>query len=48
MNIRNVEILLPEVTASQWGMVTTAQAERVGVFRLILARRNEHGHLAQH
>lgn len=41
MGIRNIEALLAEITASQWGMVTTAQAERVGISRLVLARLNE-------
>lgn len=33
------------VTSGQWGMVTTAQAARVGVSRLVLARLAESGHL---
>lgn len=37
--------VLGEVTASQWGMVTTAQAASLGVSRLALARAAEAGHL---
>ncbi|MFJ3313410.1 type IV toxin-antitoxin system AbiEi family antitoxin domain-containing protein [Micrococcus endophyticus] len=42
-----VEVLrmLGQVTASQWGMVTTAQAAPLGVSRLALARAAEAGHL---
>lgn len=36
---------LAEVTASQWGMVTTAQANALGITRLILSRLTESGHL---
>ncbi|MGO2633386.1 MAG: type IV toxin-antitoxin system AbiEi family antitoxin domain-containing protein [Galactobacter sp.] len=36
---------LTEVTASQWGMVTTAQASALGVTRLTLSRLAETGHL---
>ncbi|WP_161976693.1 type IV toxin-antitoxin system AbiEi family antitoxin domain-containing protein [Kocuria rosea] len=45
--MRMVEVLrmLGEVTASQWGMVTTAQAASLGVSRLALARAAEAGHL---
>lgn len=43
MNDGSVAVSLAEITASQWGMVTTAQAERVGVSRLMLARLNEQG-----
>ena len=37
--------MLGQVTASQWGMVTTAQAASLGVSRLALARAAEAGHL---
>lgn len=37
--------VLAEVTASQWGMVTSAQARALGVDRLTLARLAEAGHL---
>ncbi|MCI1650680.1 type IV toxin-antitoxin system AbiEi family antitoxin domain-containing protein [Bifidobacterium tibiigranuli] len=36
---------LSEVTASQWGMVTTAQAGALGVTRLTLSRLADAGHL---
>lgn len=36
---------LAEVTASQWGMVTTAQAATLGVTRLALSRLTDSGHL---
>ncbi|WIY84158.1 type IV toxin-antitoxin system AbiEi family antitoxin domain-containing protein [Propionimicrobium sp. PCR01-08-3] len=36
---------LAGVTASQWGMVTTAQASALGVTRLMLSRLAEAGHL---
>ncbi|MGO1590699.1 MAG: type IV toxin-antitoxin system AbiEi family antitoxin domain-containing protein [Ancrocorticia sp.] len=36
---------LADVTASQWGMVTTAQASALGVTRLNLSRLSESGHL---
>ncbi|MDO4061209.1 type IV toxin-antitoxin system AbiEi family antitoxin domain-containing protein, partial [Clavibacter michiganensis] len=35
--------LLAELTAGQWGMVTTAQAEAVGVSRLQLSRLAQRG-----
>ena len=38
---------LAEITASQWGMVTTAQANVRGVNRLDLSRLTEHGHLVR-
>ena len=37
--------ILAELTAHQWGMVTSAQASAVGVNRLTLARLTESGHL---
>ncbi|WP_099332962.1 type IV toxin-antitoxin system AbiEi family antitoxin domain-containing protein [Actinomyces minihominis] len=37
--------VLAEVTASQWGMVTAAQAAALGVDRLTLARLADSGHL---
>ncbi|MGV8857651.1 type IV toxin-antitoxin system AbiEi family antitoxin domain-containing protein [Rhodoglobus sp.] len=43
--MREVEHALAEITASQWGMVTTAQAARAGVSRLTLARSEERGAL---
>lgn len=43
MNTRSAETRLAEITASQWGMVTTAQAEREGISRLVLSRFNEQG-----
>ena len=36
---------LTDITASQWGMVTTAQAGTVGITRLVLSRLAEAGHL---
>lgn len=36
---------LADVTACQWGMVTTAQAAALGVSRLMLSRLAEAGHL---
>lgn len=36
---------LADVTASQWGMVTTAQANALGITRLTLSRLAESGHL---
>lgn len=36
---------LVDITASQWGMVTTAQAGALGVTRLTLSRLAESGHL---
>lgn len=36
---------LSELTAAQWGLVTTAQAGRCGVSRLYLSRLAEAGHL---
>lgn len=36
---------LADITASQWGMVTTAQAGARGVTRLVLSRLAEAGHL---
>lgn len=38
---------LGEITATQWGLVTTAQAGRCGVSRLYLSRLAEGGHLAR-
>lgn len=38
---------LAEITASQWGMVTTAQASARGVDRLTLSRLAENGHLVR-
>ena len=45
--MRTLEALriLSDLTASQWGMVTTAQAARVCVTRLQLSRLTEQGHL---
>lgn len=43
MDTRSVEVALAEITSSQWGMVTTAQAERLGVSRLTLSRLSEQG-----
>ena len=37
--------VIADITASQWGMVTTAQAGALGVPRLMLARLAEAGHL---
>jgi putative AbiEi antitoxin of type IV toxin-antitoxin system len=37
--------VLTDVTATQWGMVTTAQAASLGVSRLSLSRLTEVGHL---
>ncbi|WP_182920387.1 type IV toxin-antitoxin system AbiEi family antitoxin domain-containing protein [Nocardioides cavernaquae] len=39
--------MLAEVTASQWGMVTSAQASMHGVTRLDLARLADSGHLTR-
>lgn len=36
---------LADVTASQWGMATTAQADALGITRLTLSRLAESGHL---
>ncbi|MCL2490835.1 MAG: type IV toxin-antitoxin system AbiEi family antitoxin domain-containing protein [Propionibacteriaceae bacterium] len=45
--MKTVEALktLSGTTVAQWGMVTTAQAARVGVTRLQLSRLTEQGHL---
>lgn len=45
MKVGEVFRELAEVTASQWGMVTTAQASALGVTRLTLSRLAEAGHL---
>lgn len=45
MKSSNALRVLAEVTASQWGMVTTAQASELRVDRLTLARLAESGHL---
>src|SRR5690625_4418153 len=39
--------VIAEGTASQWGMLTTAQAQKVGVTRLTLSRLADAGHLAR-
>ena len=36
---------LAEVTESQWGMVTTAQARAQGIDHMTLKRLNDDGHL---
>ncbi len=36
---------IADVTASQWGMVTAAQADQLGVTRLMLSRLADSGHL---
>ena len=38
-------LALAKVTAAQWGMVTTAQAETLGITRLMLSRLADAGHL---
>lgn len=45
MNASDVKRVLAEVTASQWGMVTAAQAGLLGVSRLVLSRLASIGHL---
>jgi len=37
--------VLTDLTASQWGLVTTAQAARIGVGRLEMSRLTQMGHL---
>lgn len=37
--------MLAEITAYQWGLVTSAQASRIGVTRLSLSRLTDAGHL---
>ena len=46
-SVKTTEALLAlaDVTACQWGMVTTAQAAALGVSRLMLSRLAEAGHL---
>jgi predicted transcriptional regulator of viral defense system len=36
---------LAEVSVGQWGLITTAQAEKIGVDRLALSRLSQNGHL---
>ena len=36
---------LSDVTGSQWGLVTTQQAEQIGVSRLVLSRLHQQGQL---
>lgn len=43
MSTTEVAQALAEITAYQWGMVTTAQARKVGVSRLDLSRLAERG-----
>lgn len=45
MKSRDALRALAEITAGQWGMVTTAQADMRGVSRLDLSRLTEQGHL---
>ncbi|QUY62248.1 type IV toxin-antitoxin system AbiEi family antitoxin domain-containing protein [Gulosibacter molinativorax] len=45
MKYSDVLRLIADVTASQWGMVTTAQAGALGIPRLALARLAAAGHL---
>lgn len=45
MKTREALRRLTEITASQWGMVTAAQAASQGISRLQLSRFTEHGHL---
>lgn len=45
MGAKKALLALAEVTASQWGMVTAAQASELGVTRLMLSRLVDAGHL---
>ena len=44
MKSNDALLKLADVSAAQWGMVTTAQAEAVGISRLVLSRLAEAGH----
>ncbi|MDR0960496.1 MAG: type IV toxin-antitoxin system AbiEi family antitoxin domain-containing protein [Propionibacteriaceae bacterium] len=43
MKMREALLTLSEVTAAQWGMVTTAQARQLGISRLQLSKLSEKG-----